>query len=211
MATIWSLWLSRNEHTFRNRRPSPMELIARIKQLSLDLEEAMTKVPTKRISKHWRKAKKGWIKLNSDASFDSVEYTCKLGGLLRDEEGNWKGGYWSRTTAGCVTEAELRAIAEGLEFAWKMRPQRIEVETDSLEAYRLINGEVPTPSELLERVRKCRELLRLPWTSKLNWINRQGNAAADFMAKLDFAEEGQEWMVDSQPPGMAPFLLADIS
>lgn len=61
-----------------------------------------------------------------------------MGGVIRDQVGNWLLGY-SRHLGSCsILEAELWGIFEGINMAWSLGVRRIEVECDSKMALQLV-------------------------------------------------------------------------
>ncbi|KAJ1413531.1 Ribonuclease H-like superfamily [Sesbania bispinosa] len=108
---IWNLWRSRNEVVFDNFAVGTNGLIGR----------------------------EGWIKFNVDGSvkLDSKKAGC--GGVMRDHNGNWLGGFSCNIGFSGVFMAELRGIISALHIAWERRFLKVWIESDSLTAMKLIN------------------------------------------------------------------------
>ncbi|KAJ1417595.1 Ribonuclease H domain [Sesbania bispinosa] len=65
------------------------------------------------------------------------------GGVLRDSTGNWLWGFCWNGSQGSPLSAELHALQIGLSLAWDRGGRRMLVETDSLEAFHLLNRATP--------------------------------------------------------------------
>lgn len=68
----------------------------------------------------------GWIKVNTDGASRGNPGLATAGGVLRDGEGNWLGGFGlniGRCTAPLV---ELWGVFYGLYLAWEMRATRFQ-------------------------------------------------------------------------------------
>lgn len=86
----------------------------------------------------WKKPQVGWLKLNTDASVRHCPDSVGIGGVIRNNEGDWVCGFHGRIGACSVITAELWAIREGLLLAWNRIIPHLEVETDSEMAIKLI-------------------------------------------------------------------------
>ncbi|KAK8548099.1 hypothetical protein V6N12_061021 [Hibiscus sabdariffa] len=112
--------------------------------------------------------------------------TC--GGVLRDADRRWIMGYTKRLGVCSVLDSELWGLFEGLLSAWSLHIRYLLVETNSLEAYRIITepsaacgGSTLVPYIL--------ELISRPWEVRLSHVRRNENALADHMAKMALASD----------------------
>lgn len=88
----------------------------------------------------WKKSNVGWMKLNTDGSIITSQIRGGIGGVLRYDTGEWIWGFSLPIQSASVIESKLRAIKEGLNEAWERRYQKIEAESDFLEAVQMILG-----------------------------------------------------------------------
>lgn len=59
----------------------------------------------------------GRYKVNTDDSVNSSNGRCGFGGIVRDAEANWLGGFYGKLDACTSLESEIHAIFVGLEVA----------------------------------------------------------------------------------------------
>ena len=72
------------------------------------------------------------MKLNVDGSMTEDLETAGEGGLAKDENGIWQGGFVAKLMCISIDEAEAWALLHGLQMAWDMGIKRLIVKTDSL-------------------------------------------------------------------------------
>ncbi|KAL4386881.1 hypothetical protein GQ457_09G018920 [Hibiscus cannabinus] len=95
----------------------------------------------------------------------------------------WIVGFSKRIGICTILEAELWGIYEGLLAAWSVGSQFLLVESDCLEAINLINNR-GAPDVVLSMIHSISALLNRSWCVQFSHIVRDGNHAADWMAKL---------------------------
>lgn len=64
----------------------------------------------------------------------------EMGGIIRNERGEWVRGYYGRVHRCQAPEGELQAINTGMQIVKMINGRHIEVESDSLTAVSLLNG-----------------------------------------------------------------------
>ncbi|KAL4325878.1 hypothetical protein GQ457_11G009460 [Hibiscus cannabinus] len=126
---------------------------------------ANQRVPSRSIVQScWCAPSLGWIKLNVDASVSTRDYRAGVGGVLRNDRG-----------------PKLWAIHDGLLHAWDSGYARVELESDCLEAVRIINSE----SRALEGsalVSSIVGVISRDWTVTVTHVGRGRNRVADALA-----------------------------
>ena len=60
----------------------------------------------------------GWCKLNTDGCWKRNQVVAGGGGVIRDDKGNWMGGFAIKMGACSETEAKVWAVIHGLRYAW---------------------------------------------------------------------------------------------
>ena len=65
----------------------------------------------------WAKPRANAIKLNTDGAFSNSTGEARCGGLIRDSNGQWKGGFVMKIGQCSIMKAKLWAICKGLELA----------------------------------------------------------------------------------------------
>lgn len=209
VAGIWEIWKARNARVFKNKGIPINEVMFRIKTLATDLL-SICKRRNRSIKKGWIAPMVGWHKLNVDGSVRASENNGAAGGVLRDDQGVWKWGFVCRIPQPTVLEAEVEALRMGLKIAWEKRIHKIEVETDSKEAWELITNGNCDDHPLKEKLDECRRLLNRPWDHKFRWVNRSGNLLADAIAKLREITNREPQMLLVPPRSIISVLETEI-
>lgn len=152
----------------------------------------------------------GKFKLNTDGSFDLSLKSGKMGGLIRDDKGQWVIGFHRRIShANSSCAVECWAIREGLKLAMDRNLKVIILETDSLTASQLINDSSNDNHELNNIICDCRFMLR--WLeSEVKHIFREGNHCADLLASLNFQQLSLV-VFPNMPPSLGQALYDDAS
>ncbi|KAK9006758.1 hypothetical protein V6N11_019092 [Hibiscus sabdariffa] len=129
----------------------------------------------------WTGPPSGWIKLNVDASVSMADNKAGIGGVLRDEQGNWIFGF-ARSIGRCsVILAELWAIHDGLLHTWNLNHRNVILESDYLEAVQIINykSKILANSALITSIKK---MINKEWRVEVNHIGRDKNRITDRLA-----------------------------
>ncbi|KAK4482042.1 hypothetical protein RD792_012965 [Penstemon davidsonii] len=188
IATVWMIWKSRNKYIFQNVRDPVKQTVFAIKCLVGDMERIPAKKGKRKLGKpslvSWSKPLKGWHKLNTDGSVLESKNCAAAGGLIRDDTGSWVVGFSRKLGSTSITMAELLAAREGLEMAWEMRLQRLELELDSEVVFSLIKDADVETHPLGNIIKDCRTLIRMPWECRIVHTRRSGNGCADALAKM---------------------------
>ncbi|XP_039009696.1 uncharacterized protein LOC120138211 [Hibiscus syriacus] len=98
-------------------------------------------------------------------------------------EGSWILGFNKAIGNSKPLLAGLWAIFIGLQVAWNHGFELLMVQTDSLEAAKLINNH-DAASSSIPLVRAIVKLRQRAWATTLHWIPWQDNSSADAIAKL---------------------------
>ena len=83
-----------------------------------------------------------FYKLNVDGAFEVRKWQGSCGGLIRNDAGEFLGGFSMNIGSCSVLEAELWGIYYGLDMAWKTRIRKLVLESDSLHAINLVRQEI---------------------------------------------------------------------
>ncbi|XP_004294423.1 PREDICTED: uncharacterized protein LOC101295898 [Fragaria vesca subsp. vesca] len=158
----------------------------------------------------WSCPRKGWYKLNVDGTAHK-----RIGGsgVIRDEHGQWVGGFSANFGKGKAIDAELLALLTGLEYAWSSGWYPLEVETDAIRAIMFMVNEVEVDYShpQFDLVKRCQAVLKHNWTYNLRHVYREQNCVADSLAKHGRTlEPGCHYFTDP-PPHCIPLLAEDQS
>lgn len=207
VASIWFIWKAINFRVFNGKEENPSATMFQIKTLVHDLM-SMLKLRSGTSNITWTRPTKGWVKLNIDGRVLANNNSGAAGGVLSDEKGAWIWGFVTTIPQPKVLEAEIEAIRIGLSIAWEKRVPRIEIETDSSDAYSLISRVQIGAHPLMKIIEECQILLRKPWEYKFRWIARSENRLADAVVKLPSSSDGEVNMLHF-PPISVFFVLED--
>ncbi|KAL4354845.1 hypothetical protein GQ457_06G011460 [Hibiscus cannabinus] len=142
--TCWLLWKRRCCFVFESARGIGEDIIARGNVLVEEARRAFyVNIDTGGSAMEevcWLRPPIGWIKVNVDAAVSTVEGLVGIGAVFRDDGGSWLFGF-ARFVGRCtVLVAELWAIHDGLAQAWGCGHRCVELESDNLEAVRMVNS-----------------------------------------------------------------------
>ncbi|KAE8728903.1 hypothetical protein F3Y22_tig00004045pilonHSYRG00033 [Hibiscus syriacus] len=175
---LWLIWKHRNGRIFDLDYFEHESVLEKSRRLTLEANRAMeSSLPTIHLSHRpctihdaWQPPPHNWCKINTYASCNIRSGFASCGGVFRSSNGGWMFGF-SKVIGICsIVEVELWGIHEGLSHAWNLGERLITVETDSLEAVRM-----------------------------LKHISRNANKVMDRLAKI-VATRGEVHMVFSTPP-----------
>ncbi|KAM5585441.1 hypothetical protein ABKV19_004703 [Rosa sericea] len=158
----------------------------------------------------WSCPPKGWYKLNVDGT---KHKGIGGGGVIRNEYGQWVGGFAANIGKGKVIDAELSALHTGLEYAWNSGWFPLEVETDAIKTVQFMVNEIEVDHShpQFDLIRSCQALLNQNWRYSLRHVYREQNCVADSLARHGLTmEPGCHYFTDP-PPHCIPLLAEDQS
>ncbi|RYR24105.1 hypothetical protein Ahy_B02g057597 isoform A [Arachis hypogaea] len=200
-ATIWNqlidpnaLWDWRNREVHDQGYTRPPNPHREIEKKVKEIREAFDRRMKERIIKQkeerqikWNPPPQGWITLNTDGSRQNNKAGC--GGILRNEDGKWVGGF-SYYIGDCTAyRAELWGIDQGLKIAWTLGLKNIIVECDSKAVIATLNSNknlANHPNALIRNIHNWREK---EWNIYFVNIYREGNRCADCLARKSLSLE----------------------
>ncbi|XP_070019658.1 uncharacterized protein [Nicotiana sylvestris] len=198
----WELW--RNYTSCKFGESKKFVLYKRMSQIIWNINSAINKkYPTIKTHYHWHKnyeiikhlkpvpiwksvvwemPPRGYLKLNTDGSFNKQIGKAGIGGILRDEEGGFVMAFSMPIIYNNISEAELKAIKYGCEWCKYKGISNFIVETDSRMIYDILHTKNLSNNKLKQETEKLMEILdtcRTPVTHCL----REANQVADWFAK----------------------------
>ncbi|KAL4354521.1 hypothetical protein GQ457_06G016340 [Hibiscus cannabinus] len=158
-------------------------------EISESFEEQVFTIRALQPTIRWKMPPSQWIKVNVDAAVSTVDSSAGLGTSFRDDIGEWLFGS-TRFIGRCsVLIAELWAIHEGLMHAWSRGYRQVELESDSLEAVRLVLSSSPEVA-VCGLVLSIKGWLSKVWQVRIQHVSREGNRVADRMATKGRMQRG---------------------
>ncbi|OMP03175.1 reverse transcriptase [Corchorus capsularis] len=185
--TYWKLWKWRNDFRLSNISTSintKMVLINKAIQETLELstQSGSTKAKVE-VQLSWDKPLEGWTKLNTDGSRNQTSDNVAIGGVIRGHCGEWVIGFSQAIGKCSIDMAELWAIQQGISLAWNRGIRELEVESNSATSISMIKNGVSLNHPLFCVVEAIREMITKDWNCRINYVPRQKNFVADWLAK----------------------------
>ena len=210
---LWSLWKSRNARTFKNETPSPLVTLLRAKRswAEWSLRQSSSSLPSSTPSFHqqqhhppsthfirWQIPVGGFIKLNFDGTKSPAGTAA--GFVLR----NWQGGFVIAGTRfmeqAPIIVAEATAMRDGIRAALDAGYRKIQVEGDNQIVIKAIQNQIHTPWQIATLLEDIRNMIINCEDISFTHIYREGNMAADWMAKYGCVLRCNSLSTFSSPP-----------
>ncbi|KAG7566501.1 Reverse transcriptase domain [Arabidopsis suecica] len=129
----------------------------------------------------------GWLRINTDGASHGNPGLATAGGVLRDSEGNWCGGFALNIGRCSAPMAELWGVYYGLYLAWERRVQRVELEVDSEIVVEFLRTGISDHHPLSFLVRLCHGFTSKDWRVRIVHVYREANRLADGLANYAFS------------------------
>jgi ribonuclease HI len=158
-------------------------------------------LPQLQVGEHnWKPPPRGSLKLNFDGASKGIPGRTRMGGLIRDSEGNIIWLYAGSLGNSTNNPTEFGALETGLEILSHERMTNAIVEGDSTlvinTVKRLQNGtrvgKIHRHWRLAHSLQKIQEHLQTGTTVELRWVRRSTNGLVDRIANEGVSKEGLE-------------------
>lgn len=188
---IWWLWKWRNDKVLNGQSIPTAHKIRWISQKEAEITTAFSKAnvlfPNASqwgdVHVSWSKPSMGLIKVNVDGSVSSIGGKAGCGGVIRDHDGRWKGGFMASIGVCSIDEAEAWAVWHGLRFAISQGHRHILLESDSRTIIDLLRTAAVPTGAYANLIERCRvEMARLQ-SVEFQHVFREQNRVADALAK----------------------------
>ncbi|GAU48831.1 hypothetical protein TSUD_190610 [Trifolium subterraneum] len=157
----------------------------------------------------WHPPPENVIKVNVDGSSIGNQGPSGFGGLLRKTFGGWITGFAGSCGFTSNINAELQVILHGLDIAWNHGFRNVICESDSQTALKLIQEGVPSTHPYAPLVNYIQSLIHKEWKLFLVHTLREGNASADWLAKLGASLVQEPKMFSICPSPLSSICLVD--
>ncbi|XP_072959099.1 uncharacterized protein [Typha angustifolia] len=106
--TLWSLWKSRNEVVFGEKKMSKVVVVRRGVALAKEFRHRNKENKQKEVSKkRWEPPQSGWIKVNTDGTLRAGAYQGGVATVFRDETGELVQAVWEPCPGSSALQTEL--------------------------------------------------------------------------------------------------------
>jgi ribonuclease HI len=123
------------------------------------------------------------VALNVDGSVFLDSNLGGFGGLIRDHTGSFLYDFFGKISRPCIVHAEILGLYHGLKLCRDTGFKHVVCLSDSTIVIDLIQKDLNVHHKYGNLVMAIKHLLRRDWVVSLRHTLREGNAAADFLAK----------------------------
>ncbi|MCI12311.1 ribonuclease H protein, partial [Trifolium medium] len=155
----------------------------------------------------WQRPEVGWLSLHTDGA-SRRDTTAGCGGLLRNSNGQWMGGF-SHNLGRCNAYlAELWGVFDGLRFAHERGATKVKVHVDSFVVQTLNSSNVGSVIGW-RIIQEIRRLLALDWEIVVCHSYREANSCVDALTNMGCEHEPRLRVYEQCPARLSFMLLAD--
>jgi ribonuclease HI len=188
MFILWEVWKKRNEAIFQGKQININDLNFLINnhQISFIMANQQPKSNTNPkcvINFKWEKPPTNWFKLNTDGAKSSTTLNSGIGGIIRNDQGEFVCAYAQHTGSVSNNMAEILAIREGLHQALILKIRKLIIETDSTLCFDAINRKSKLHPQLQDLVKQVWTMLQQLEEGEVQFVFRESNNTADLLAK----------------------------
>lgn len=187
LGAIWSIWIARNKFVFENKPTLPFQLanwaLAQGAETAGAIHLGIFTRFREPIPVRWTIPPPGYFKLNTDGSVNLTTKHASAGGIIRNDEGIWVKGFTINIGEASIFMAELWGLREGLKLCLDVGIQNLCVEMDSISLVKLLNQGLSNNDSVSTLMLDCLALLQQFNNYSITHLYREGNRAADFLAK----------------------------
>ncbi|WJX36507.1 hypothetical protein P8452_24376 [Trifolium repens] len=108
----------------------------------------------------------------------------------------------------CIIHANILALFHGLQLRWDLDYIKVACFSDAAHVIDLIKSNINVHHRYSSLISAIKHLLLLNWDVDLTHTLREGNFAADYLARLD-ASASSRLVLQDAPRGMSSILLTD--
>lgn len=192
MSTIWWIWKWRNSFIFRENEINLQSKLDFLRSVWSDTEEAFRTVsPITTLPKRnrimmvgWKPPPQGTWKLNTDGAKENSYGLAACGGLIRSCHGILVKGFTCKIGRCTAFAAEVWGVFHGLQLAWNLGLRHVQVEVDSKDVIKALQSNEEVTDDARNVIYACKNLIQKEWNVTLLHVFREGNTAADHLARL---------------------------
>ena len=111
----------------------------------------------------WRPSRAGWMRMNTDGASHGSPGPAAAGGVMRNGDGEWCGGFALNIVRCSAPLAELWGVYYGLVVDWEKGIRRLELEVDYKMVVEFLTTGIGDVHPLLFLVRLCSGFLTRDW------------------------------------------------
>ncbi|KAF7802200.1 ribonuclease H [Senna tora] len=174
----WMIWKQRNDWIFNDKKDEANSLMKPIELNVMNWLKSAKLNSSRGILYHesfvtWKPTMEGWIKVNTDGSYNHCTKKMSCGAVIRNDK--------------------------GLEMAWKYGMKKVTMETDSIEALDFAQDLYDKNHPLRYLAEKIEEYKDRNWQVVFKHTFRETNRVADFLAKYARNRSYEDCLLSSPP------------
>lgn len=210
--TLWQIWKDRNKKSFDNVDVDPHQSLRNIASFSLEISEAFKSILSNghrnSVLISWSPPCTAGVKLNTDGCWMENRKLAGYGGIFRDHQGHWLLGYFGKQDCSTILEVEIWGIYRGLTIMLEKGYNNISIESDSLDAVKLIN-EGPNDEHPQVTLIQDAKILLSRTGSSLTHVFREANQCADHLAHIGAEQVDPLVVLEDSPQSIRMLVLED--
>ena len=213
-STVWVLWNNRNQVRHGGQCKSHEVIVKEAAEYLQEFQAANQPTINYNVPQviSWKPPKAGWYKVNTDgATFEDIK-SCGVGVVIRNERGELMGALSKKFELPLGgLEAEVKAMEEGVAFAWDLGLKDIIIESDA----QLVTNSLGKQKVMPNAIRKVVEGILMDLSKfnawDVNYTHRSSNNAAHILARqAKWLNRCKIWVEDT-PPSLADQVLLDVA
>lgn len=143
----------------------------------------MLETITLRKNDKYLRIKDSWRMGSTGGSFVDPTVHMGIGGVVRNNRGQWRLGFERRSFMPDILSSELRAIYEGFLIASMYNFNQATIYSDCISAVRLLCNNIGNSDKYISVLSECRKLWMTLLGVKIEHCSRKDNRVADVIAK----------------------------
>ncbi|KAK8589616.1 hypothetical protein V6N12_024010 [Hibiscus sabdariffa] len=209
---LWQFWKNRNDAVFAASSASVECVLNRSNAWAQYYNDGWLKatplVNPSSTSTSWSNLEPGWFCLNVDSVVSLKTEETTIGGLLRDNAGNFIFDFSKFIGCANSLHAELWSLHVGLQLAWDHEVDFLQVQIDCKHVLQLLQDPY-VESYSIFLVRNIHQFWRWTWFIDLIWILCSGNKVADKRPRLANHSSFDLSFISTSHAALCDVLIAD--
>lgn len=217
--TAWWIWRWRNDRIFNASSMEVQRKIAWIKEAEEEIGRAFMRDANMRninstekvLRLKWNPSSDHRYTINVDGSVKATSKIAGIGGVIRNERGEWMEGFVERVDYGDASMIEARAIVKGMDWAWKKGIRDVEIQSDAKNVINWITTGVTLRGPIQADIQAAREWLNKGWKISIRAIYREQNRVADTLSILGTRQQNEWTTLSTCPPESEEVFFHDLA
>jgi ribonuclease HI len=209
------LWYWRNKEIHDENFIRPVQPVLFVLQRCREYNRAnkttraVIERPRSTVMIRWKPPVEDWVKLNTDGACKG-RTTAGCGGIIRNNRGDWLGGFAKHVGVCSAFTAELWGVLEGLNYAWSKGFKLVELDVDSMAVVKAIKTGATSSANGVSLMKSILRLLNQEWEIRITHSYREANMCADALANIGCSLDLNIMLFEECPSQVVALLAADM-